>query len=112
MPQFCALVQKMEEVVVMYYAMELLQITAALQAAHVIHTDIKPDNLLLREAATSALPAWHASKHGLWSETGLCLIDYGRAVDTALLPPDTQFKVCCSKLCKIPVFVYHLSLTS
>lgn len=77
----------------MYYATELLHITATLQAAHIIHTDIKPDNLLLREAASSGLPAWHPSKPGLWSKTGLCLIDYGRAVDTALLPSNTKFKV-------------------
>ncbi|KAA6426177.1 MAG: checkpoint serine threonine- kinase BUB1-like, partial [Trebouxia sp. A1-2] len=62
------------------------------KAAHIIHTDIKPDNLLLREAASSGLPAWHPSKPGLWSKTGLCLIDYGRAVDTALLPSNTKFK--------------------
>ncbi len=90
----------MEEVVVMYYATELLHITATLQAAHIIHTDIKPDNLLLREAASSALPAWHPSRPGLWSKTGLCLIDYGRAVDTALLPSNTKFKVC--RVLKLP----------
>lgn len=95
MTGFPYVVQRMEEALVMYYAMELLHISVALQAAHVIHTDIKPDNLLLREAASSALPAWHPSRPGLWSQTGLCLIDYGRAVDTALLPPNIQFKVSC-----------------
>ena len=84
----------MEEVLVMFYATELLHITATLQAAHIIHTDIKPDNLLLGDAASSALPAWHPSRPGLWSKSGLCLIDYGRAVDTALLPSNTKFKVC------------------
>ena len=83
----------MEEVVVMHYAMELLRITGTLHAAHVIHTDIKPDNLLLDDAATAALPAWQADRPGLWSHTGLCLIDYGRAIDTALLPTNTQYKV-------------------
>ena len=83
----------MEEVVVMHYAMELLRITGALHAAHVIHTDIKPDNLLLTDAATAALPAWQADRPGHWSQTGLCLIDYGRAIDTALLPTNAQFKV-------------------
>ncbi len=81
----------------MYYAMELLHVVAALQAAHVIHTDIKPDNLLLKDAATSAQPAWHPNRPGLWSTTGLCLIDFGRAVDTALLPQNTQFKVRSSQ---------------
>ncbi|KAL0028930.1 hypothetical protein WJX77_006541 [Trebouxia sp. C0004] len=84
--------KRMEEVMVMYYATELLYITATLQAAHIIHTDIKPDNLLLRDAASSALPAWHPSRPGLWSKIGLCLIDYGRAIDTALLPSNTKFK--------------------
>lgn len=88
-----ALLQRMEEVVVMYYAMELLRITVALHAARVIHTDIKPDNLLLADAATAALPAWQPDQPGLWSQAGLCLIDYGRAIDTALLPTNTQFKV-------------------
>ena len=83
----------MEEVVVMYYAMEMLQIAAALYDAHIIHTDIKPDNLLLRDVATSSLPPWQPSKSGLWSKTGLCLIDFGRAVDTALLPPNSKFRV-------------------
>lgn len=78
----------------MHYAMELLRITGALHAAHVIHTDIKPDNLLLADAATTALPAWQAGCPGLWSQTGLCLIDYGRAIDTALLPSNTHFQVC------------------
>ena len=85
----------MEEVVVMHYAMELLHITAALHAARVIHTDIKPDNLLLADAATAALPAWQAGRPGQWSKTGLCLIDYGRAVDTALLPDNAQLMVSC-----------------
>ena len=88
----------MEEVVVMHYAMELLRITGALHAAHVIHTDIKPDNLLLADAATSELPAWQAVCPGLWSQTGLCLIDYGRAIDTALLPTNVRFKVRMPKL--------------
>lgn len=88
----------MEEVVVMHYAMELLRITGALHAAHVIHTDIKPDNLLLADAATSELPAWQAVRPGLWSQTGLCLIDYGRAIDTALLPTNVRFKVRMPKL--------------
>ena len=83
----------MEEVVVMHYAIELLRITAALHAARVIHTDIKPDNLLLADAATATLPAWQADRPGQWSKAGLCLIDYGRAVDTALLPANTHFKV-------------------
>lgn len=77
----------------MYYAMDLLRIVAELHAAHVIHTDIKPDNLLLRQPATSHLPDWQSSRPGMWQDCGLCLIDFGRAVDTALLPTGTLFKV-------------------
>lgn len=77
----------------MYYAMELLRIVAELHAAHVLHTDIKPDNLLLREPVTAAFPDWQPCRPEQWQSSGLCLIDFGRAVDTALLPEGTLFQV-------------------
>ena len=85
--------QRPTELVAMYYAMELLRIVAELHAAHVIHTDIKPDNLLLREPISAAFSEWQPCRPGQWQSSGLCLIDYGRAVDTALLPEGTQFQV-------------------
>ncbi|KAK9809232.1 hypothetical protein WJX72_011796 [[Myrmecia] bisecta] len=84
--------QRMEEVVVMYYTMELLRLVAELHHCHILHTDLKPDNLLLRnEGANQALADWQPNRPGAWALRGLTLIDFGRSVDLALLPEGSQF---------------------
>jgi len=39
----------MDEPLVMFYAVELLRAVEALHATGVLHADIKPDNILLRD---------------------------------------------------------------
>jgi serine/threonine protein kinase len=81
--------QAMDEAVVMYYAMELLRIVEELHRCHIIHTDIKPDNLVVRDSRPQG--GWEA--YGAKAEPGLTLIDFGRVVDLALLPQGTMLQV-------------------
>ena len=66
----------MSEALALHYAAEALRCVGALHACAMLHCDLKPDNFLL-------------SAHGR-----LQLIDFGRAVDLALLPAGVQLLVC------------------
>ena len=80
-----------------------VQLLEGLQWARIIHTDIKPDNLLVTwppglfddSTATAAPPRWSPStafdRNGPWRSGCMQLIDFGRAIDLELLAPGTQF---------------------
>ncbi|KAK9822716.1 hypothetical protein WJX81_007865 [Elliptochloris bilobata] len=65
--------QRMSEALALHYAAEALRCVGALHGCAMLHCDIKPDNFLLAPRGR------------------LQLIDFGRAVDLALLPADAQF---------------------
>jgi len=66
--------ERPEEVVVARITVVLMHILFDLHAAHVLHNDIKPDNVLIRFGDDG-------------DGVGLQLIDFGRSVDLELLPP-------------------------
>ena len=74
--------ERMDEVLVMYYAVELLRVVENLHAAGFLHADIKPDNVLLRNGG-DAWRDWAGRRPGCWREKGVALIDFGCAVDLA-----------------------------
>lgn len=87
----------MPEPVVKFYTHELLLAARDLHCSHVIHCDIKPDNLLIRHPRSWA--DWDASQPATWGDAGLQLIDYGRAVDLQLLPAGVVFHADCGPGC-------------
>ncbi|RDA90024.1 hypothetical protein CP533_5263 [Ophiocordyceps camponoti-saundersi (nom. inval.)] len=85
----------MDELLVMFFAVELLRTVDALHAKGVMHGDLKPDNCMLR---LDPLPAdqplaaqWHADGSGGWSARGLVFIDFGRSIDMTAFTPDVEF---------------------
>ena len=70
--------EHMEEVVVASLAVPLLRMLGDLHNAHVLHNDIKPDNILV------TCGSGDGCENG--ASVGLQLIDFGRSVDLELLP--------------------------
>jgi checkpoint serine/threonine-protein kinase len=84
----------MDEILVMFFSIELLRTLEGLHAQGLIHGDIKPDNCLVR---FDPIPdnEW-SSKYqtdgsGGWSKKGVTFIDFGRGIDMTLFRPDVQF---------------------
>lgn len=80
----------MDELLVMYYTIELLRLTKLVHGAGMLHTDIKPDNLLVRNGGDDWCD-WAAHRPGSWKEKGLTLIDLGRAIDLMAFPEGAKF---------------------
>jgi checkpoint serine/threonine-protein kinase len=82
--------ERMDEVLVMYYAIELLRVVENLHAAGFLHADIKPDNVLLLNGG-DAWRDWAGRRPGCWREKGVALIDFGCAVDLAQYETNVAF---------------------
>ena len=76
----------MDEVLAAFYVVEMLRVLEAFHAAGLLHGDVKPDNLLVRNEVAVAQD-WAPGRPGCWARRGLRLIDLGRTVDLAALPP-------------------------
>ncbi|KAK9922580.1 hypothetical protein M0R45_031041 [Rubus argutus] len=81
---YAALGKSMEEVLCIYYTIEMLYMLESLHDVGIIHGDFKPDNLLIRY-----------SRSGPWLDQGLCLVDWGRGIDLHLFPDNMEFKGDC-----------------
>ncbi|GMH12102.1 hypothetical protein Nepgr_013943 [Nepenthes gracilis] len=83
----------MEEVLCVYYTIEMLHILETLHAVGIIHGDFKPDNLLIRYARDDLTNGEKdfCERNGPWHDQGLCLVDWGRGIDLHLFPDDTVF---------------------
>ena len=86
----------LDELLVMFFSIELLRLVEAMHNAGFIHGDLKIDNCLLRlEDVPGGATAWSSryqpSGEGGWSYKGLKVIDFGRTIDTKLFSPDQQF---------------------
>ncbi|CAG8811461.1 29373_t:CDS:1, partial [Racocetra persica] len=82
----------MDEILVIFFTIELMKIVEAIHEAGIIHGDIKADNCLLRLERTVEWDSQYdpSGAHG-WSKKGIKLIDFGRAIDVTLFPPDMKF---------------------
>ncbi|KAJ3504318.1 hypothetical protein NLJ89_g7994 [Agrocybe chaxingu] len=86
----------LDELLVIFFTIELLRLVEAMHGAGIIHGDLKIDNCLLRlEDVPGGAAAWSGmyqpSGEGGWSYKGLKVIDYGRTIDTRLFPLGQQF---------------------
>ncbi|KAJ7227179.1 hypothetical protein GGX14DRAFT_418477 [Mycena pura] len=86
----------LDELLVMFFVIELLRVVDALHSTGFIHGDLKIDNCLVRlEEVPGGPSAWsnryNASGEDGWRYKGVKLIDFGRTIDTRLFPPGQQF---------------------
>lgn len=86
----------MDEPLAMFFAIELLRTVEALHSKQILHGDLKADNCLLRLDDNSSTPTalssqWNADGSGGWSDRGIVLIDFGRAIDMRAFDADVQF---------------------
>ncbi|KAF6141914.1 hypothetical protein GIB67_037882 [Kingdonia uniflora] len=110
----------MEEVLCIYYSIEMLRMLENLHRVGIIHGDYKPDNLLIRYARDDLTEDGFHVRTGPWRNQGLCLIDWGKGIDVNLFPEDMKFKGDCrtsgfrciemqeKKLWKFQVDIYGL----
>ncbi|KAH0865932.1 hypothetical protein HID58_083143 [Brassica napus] len=76
--------KSMEEVLCMYYTVEMLYMLETLHSVGIIHGDFKPDNLLIQYPPKNLTETGFHEKTGSWSNQGLCLVDWGRGIDLSL----------------------------
>ncbi|KAL1966917.1 hypothetical protein VTN77DRAFT_3661 [Rasamsonia byssochlamydoides] len=105
----------MDEILAMFFSVELFRTVEGLHACGILHGDIKPDNCLVRfdDKSKTSLPTppseslidledddaiadpseVHYSPRGLcnWRQRGLTLIDFGRGIDMRAFQPGVQF---------------------
>ncbi|XP_027348193.1 mitotic checkpoint serine/threonine-protein kinase BUB1 [Abrus precatorius] len=87
--------KSMEEVLCIYYTIEMLRMVETLHNVGLIHGDFKPDNLLIRYARGNLTEDGFLDRSGTWCDQGLCLVDWGRGIDLHLFPDQTLFKGDC-----------------
>lgn len=85
----------MEEVLAMWLTVELLRTVEALHSKHIIHGDLKGDNVLVRfddpGTETDWSPTYFPSGAHGWASKGICLIDFGRGIDMKHFVPNVAF---------------------
>jgi len=85
----------MDELLVMFFTVELLRTIEALHAKGIMHGDLKADNCLVRLDPLSDTDVWSAKYRrdgtGGWNRKGVALIDFGRGIDMKVFRPDVQF---------------------
>ena len=86
----------LDELLVMFFSIELLRLVEGMHQAGFIHGDLKIDNCLLRledvPGGAAALSSIYSptGEQG-WSYKGIKLIDFGRTIETGLFPVGQQF---------------------
>ena len=82
----------LDEVVAMWFGVEILRLVEDLHRVGILHGDLKGDNCLVRFDTSTDITAPFDSdgKYG-WSSRGLKLIDFGRGIDTRMFKPNAQF---------------------
>ncbi|PFH52982.1 hypothetical protein AMATHDRAFT_1710 [Amanita thiersii Skay4041] len=86
----------LDELLVMFFSIELLRLVEAMHSVGFIHGDLKIDNCLLRlEDVPGGVSAWSGayqpSGEGGWACKGLRIIDFGRMIDTRLFPAEQEY---------------------
>jgi len=84
------------EALVIFFTTELFRTVEGLHANGFIHGDLKIDNCMVRTGEVpGGTSAWSSvydpNGDNGWVYHGVCLIDFGRSIDTNLFPEDQQF---------------------
>ncbi|PQE31879.1 putative mitotic checkpoint serine threonine kinase protein [Rutstroemia sp. NJR-2017a WRK4] len=85
----------MDELLVMFFTIELFRTVEALHSKGILHGDLKADNCLVRfdtvEDDEVWSPKYRKDGSGCWNMKGITLIDFGRGIDMKAFKPDVQF---------------------
>lgn len=86
----------LDELLVMFFSIELIRLLEGMHKSGFIHGDVKIDNCLLRlEDVPGPTTAWSSvyqpSGEGGWSYKGIKMIDFGRTIDTKMFPSGQSF---------------------
>lgn len=85
--------QSFNELLVIFFSIELMKVIESLHQINIIHGDLKPDNCMIRfEPFDSDIGDYNSSGLNNWDKKGIFLIDFGRSFDMSILPPGTKFK--------------------
>lgn len=80
------------EVVVIFFAIELIRVLNVLHQNNIVHGDMKSDNVMVRlDPRLLTNKRYNIDGANGWSEQGVVLIDFGRGIDLSLYSKDTQF---------------------
>jgi len=87
----------LEEVVAIFFTIELTRILESFHAASFLHGDFKIDNCLVRlDEVPGGLKGWSSAYKrdgsGGWASKGVRVIDFGRTVDLQAFPPGQTFR--------------------
>ncbi|CAD6971493.1 unnamed protein product [Tilletia controversa] len=84
-----------DEVLAMFFTIELIRIVEQMHRCRFVHGDIKIDNCLLRLDEVLDESEWThkyaPSGTGCWAAKGMILIDFGRAIDLSCYPEGQTF---------------------
>ncbi|ROW10849.1 hypothetical protein VPNG_05345 [Cytospora leucostoma] len=81
----------MDEMLAMFFTIELFRTVEALHSNQILHGDLKADNCILRLGEGGLSSQWYADGSGGWSSRGVTLIDFGRGIDMRAFVPEVQF---------------------
>ncbi|EGV60641.1 protein kinase [Yamadazyma tenuis] len=83
-----------EEILCIFFTIELLRVVEQLHRVGVIHGDLKADNCMIDLKNTFSMSEHYDNKAheaNEWQSPRLVLIDFGRAIDLTLFPEGTEF---------------------
>jgi checkpoint serine/threonine-protein kinase len=81
----------MDEVLAMFFTVELLRTVETLHSKQILHGDLKGDNCLVRFDPGDISSPYRRDGSDGWGTKGIALIDFGRGMDLKLFPDKVQF---------------------
>ena len=86
----------LDELLAMFFAVELLRFIEEIHSVGIIHGDLKIDNCLVRlDDVPGGVSSWSGMYQpegdGGWKYKGIKVIDFGRTIDTRMFPSGQQF---------------------
>jgi hypothetical protein len=87
----------LDELVAVFYAVEVLTTMEGVWEVGIVHGDVKPDNFLLRFGSSDWANQYDLDGSGGWSDRGVILCDFGRAMDLQRFSPNVFFKIEASE---------------